>query len=185
MVEGASAGFTKELKIGGVGFRATLTGTNLSMTLGFSHPINYTIPAGIKVTVDAKQTGLVVQGADKERVGQVAAEIRRFRRPGVYWANNEPVGIRYTNGTCAPQSRQSRGRAHGRRGRSQEMSLKSPQERLAFRRLRARRKIFGTAEKPRLSVYRAQRHMYAQLVDDTAGRTLAAASSLLEDVKKP
>jgi large subunit ribosomal protein L18 len=64
------------------------------------------------------------------------------------------------------------------------MSLKSPQERLAFRRIRARRKIFGTAEKPRLSVYRAQRHMYAQLVDDTAGRTLAAASSLLEDVKK-
>lgn len=96
MVEGSSTGFTKELKIGGVGFRATLTGNNLSMTLGFSHPINYTIPAGIKLTVDAKQTGLVVQGADKERVGQVAAEIRRFRRPGVYWANNEPVGIRYT-----------------------------------------------------------------------------------------
>ncbi|MBK8574397.1 MAG: 50S ribosomal protein L6 [Elusimicrobia bacterium] len=96
MVEGSLSGFTKELKIGGVGFRATLTGNDLSMTLGFSHPIHYTIPAGIKVTVDAKQTGLVVQGADKERVGQVAAEIRRFRRPGVYWANNEPVGIRYT-----------------------------------------------------------------------------------------
>lgn len=96
MVEGSSVGFKKELKIGGVGFRATLTGNQLSMTLGFSHPISYTIPEGIKVTVDAKQTGLVVQGADKERVGQVAAEIRRFRRPGVYWANNEPVGIRYT-----------------------------------------------------------------------------------------
>ena len=63
------------------------------------------------------------------------------------------------------------------------MSLKSPQERLAFRRLRARRKIFGTAEKPRLSVYRAQRHMYAQLVDDAAGRTLAAASSVMADLK--
>jgi large subunit ribosomal protein L6 len=96
MVEGSSVGFKKELKIGGVGFRATLTGNQLSMTLGFSHPISYTIPEGIKVTVDAKQTGIVVQGADKERVGQVAAEIRRFRRPGVYWANNEPVGIRYT-----------------------------------------------------------------------------------------
>jgi large subunit ribosomal protein L18 len=64
------------------------------------------------------------------------------------------------------------------------MSLKSPQERLAFRQLRVRRKIFGTAEKPRLSVYRAQRHMYAQLVDDASGRTLAAASSLTENVKK-
>jgi large subunit ribosomal protein L6 len=95
MVEGSLTGFTKELKIGGVGFRATLTGNNLFMTLGFSHPINYTIPANIKVTVDPKQTTLVVHGADKERVGQVAAEIRRFRRPGVYWANNEPVGIRY------------------------------------------------------------------------------------------
>lgn len=97
MVEGASAGFSKELRIGGVGFRATLTGNNLQMTLGYSHPVDYVVPAGIKVTVDAKQTTLVVQGADKEKVGQVAAEIRRFRRPGVYWANNEPVGIRYAN----------------------------------------------------------------------------------------
>ena len=47
--------------------------------------------------MDAKQTTIVVQGADKELVGQVAAEIREFRKPGVYWANNEPVGIRYAN----------------------------------------------------------------------------------------
>ena len=97
MVEGATVGFTKELRIGGVGFRATLTGDNLHMTLGYSHPIEYKIPAGIKVTVDAKQTGLTVQGSNKEMVGQVAAEIRDFRKPGVYWANNEPVGIRYVN----------------------------------------------------------------------------------------
>ncbi|MBL0059129.1 MAG: 50S ribosomal protein L6 [Elusimicrobia bacterium] len=95
MVEGSLTGFTKELRIGGVGFRAQLTGNNLHMTLGYSHPIDYIVPAGIKVTVDAKQTTVVVAGPDKERVGQVAAEIRRFRRPGVYWANNEPVGIRY------------------------------------------------------------------------------------------
>ncbi len=95
MVEGTSKGFQKELRIGGVGFRATLAGSRLQMTLGYSHLIEYTIPTGIKVTVDAKQTGLVVQGADKALVGQVAAEIREFRKPGVYWANNEPVGIRY------------------------------------------------------------------------------------------
>ncbi|HNG45281.1 MAG TPA: 50S ribosomal protein L6 [Elusimicrobiota bacterium] len=97
MVEGTAKGFQKELRIGGVGFRATLTGNHLHMTLGYSHPIEYTVPAGIKLTVDAKQTTIVVQGADKELVGQVAAEIREFRKPGVYWANNEPVGIRYAN----------------------------------------------------------------------------------------
>jgi large subunit ribosomal protein L18 len=64
------------------------------------------------------------------------------------------------------------------------MSLKSPQERLAFRRLRARRKIYGTADKPRLSVYRAQKHMYAQLVDDAAGRTLAAAVEPVAQLEK-
>jgi large subunit ribosomal protein L18 len=64
------------------------------------------------------------------------------------------------------------------------MSLKSPQERWRFGVCVARRKIYGTAEKPRLSVYRAQKHMYAQLVDDAAGRTLAAASSLVADLKK-
>lgn len=97
MVEGASKGFQKELRIGGVGFRATLTGTKLQMTLGYSHPIEFTVPVGIKLTVDPKQTTIVVQGADKELVGQVAAEIRSFRKPGVYWANNEPVGIRYSD----------------------------------------------------------------------------------------
>jgi large subunit ribosomal protein L18 len=64
------------------------------------------------------------------------------------------------------------------------MTLKSPHERLAFRRLRTRRKVFGTAVRPRLSVYRAQRHMYAQLVDDVAGKTLVSVSSLMEDLKK-
>ena len=97
MVEGATVGITNELRIGAGGVRATLTGDNLHMTLEYSHPIEYKIQAGIKVTVDAKQTGLTVQGSNKEMVGQVAAEIRDFRKPGVYWANNEPVGIRYVN----------------------------------------------------------------------------------------
>ncbi|MBK6879188.1 MAG: 50S ribosomal protein L6 [Elusimicrobia bacterium] len=97
MVEGAATGFSKELRIGGVGFRAQINGNKLNMTLGYSHPIDYTVPVGVKVTVDQKQTTLVVSGADKQLVGQVAAEIREFRKPGVYWANNEPVGIRYAN----------------------------------------------------------------------------------------
>jgi large subunit ribosomal protein L18 len=64
------------------------------------------------------------------------------------------------------------------------MSKKSPQEKLAFRRLRVRRKVAGTAERPRLSVFRSQKHIYAQLIDDAAGRTLAAAASLAADVRK-
>ena len=58
------------------------------------------------------------------------------------------------------------------------MSIKSPRERYLFRKIRSRRKIFGTAERPRLSIYRSSKHIYAQLVDDVKGQTLAAASSL-------
>jgi large subunit ribosomal protein L6 len=91
MVVGADKGWSKELRIEGVGFRATVTGNKLGMTLGFSHPVNYDIPAGIKVAVDAKMTGLVIHGANKEMVGQVAAEIRKFKPPEPY----KGTGIRY------------------------------------------------------------------------------------------
>jgi len=64
------------------------------------------------------------------------------------------------------------------------MSQKSPQEKLLFRRLRVRQSVSGTAERPRLSVRRSQKHMYVQLVDDGAGRTLASASSLSPDLKE-
>jgi len=93
MVEGASKGWTKGLQIEGVGFRATITGDKLHMTLGYSHPIEYKVPAGIKVLVDAKQTILTVQGADREKVGQVAADIRDFKRPEPY----KGTGIRYAD----------------------------------------------------------------------------------------
>lgn len=93
MVDGVNTGFSKELRIEGVGFRATQTGTKISMTLGFSHPVEYTPPASVKIAVDPKQTGLVISGADKELVGRVAADIRRFKPPEPY----KGTGIRYTN----------------------------------------------------------------------------------------
>jgi large subunit ribosomal protein L6 len=93
MVDGVNTGFSKELRIEGVGFRATQTGTKISMTLGFSHIVEYTPPASVKIVVDAKQTGLVISGADKEMVGRVAAEIRKFKPPEPY----KGTGIRYSD----------------------------------------------------------------------------------------
>jgi large subunit ribosomal protein L6 len=90
-VKGVTEGFSKELDIVGVGYRAALEGKDLVMSLGFSHPVKYTIPEGIKVTVD-KQTHLVVSGIDRQRVGQISAEIRGLRKPDPY----KQKGIRYT-----------------------------------------------------------------------------------------
>jgi large subunit ribosomal protein L6 len=93
MVDGVATGFNKELRIEGVGFRAQLVGSKITMTLGFSHPVEYTVPAGIKVVIDPKQTAISISGADKEIVGQVAAEIRSFKPPEPY----KGTGVRYLN----------------------------------------------------------------------------------------
>jgi len=93
-VSGVSTGFKKELDINGVGYRAELKGNSLNLTLGFSHPVNYDIPTGIKVAVD-KQTHLVVTGSNKDLVGRVSADIRRFRPPEPY----KGKGIKYSDET--------------------------------------------------------------------------------------
>ncbi|MBV8445858.1 MAG: 50S ribosomal protein L6, partial [Candidatus Dormibacteraeota bacterium] len=83
MVQGVSAGFTRELELVGVGFRAAKQGSDLVLTLGYSHPIRYTPPEGITIDVPTP-TVIAVSGADKEVVGQVAAKIRSFRKPEPY-----------------------------------------------------------------------------------------------------
>ena len=83
MVEGVSRGFTRELDLVGVGFRAAKQGADLVLTLGYSHPIRYTPPEGVTIEVPAP-TQITVTGADKEVVGQVAAKIRSFRKPEPY-----------------------------------------------------------------------------------------------------
>jgi large subunit ribosomal protein L6 len=83
MVKGASAGYSKELEIQGVGFKANLKGKQLDLALGYSHPILMDIPDGIKVTV-TDQTKLKVEGADKQLVGAVTAEIRSYYPPEPY-----------------------------------------------------------------------------------------------------
>jgi len=89
-VMGTHTGFRKELEIQGVGFRAAVQGKDLTLSLGFSHPVVYPIPEGIRVTVN-ENTKLLVEGIDKCLVGQVAAEIRRFYPPEPY----KGKGVRY------------------------------------------------------------------------------------------
>jgi large subunit ribosomal protein L6 len=83
MVKGASEGYSKELEIQGVGFKANLKGKQLDLALGYSHPILMDIPEGIKVTV-TDQTKLKIEGADKQLVGAVTAEIRGYYPPEPY-----------------------------------------------------------------------------------------------------
>ena len=90
MVEGVSKGFSKDLEIEGVGFKAAVQGQNLNLSLGFSHPILFPIPKDIKVTV-TENTKISIAGVDKKTVGQVAADIRRFYPPEPY----KGKGVRY------------------------------------------------------------------------------------------
>ncbi len=92
MVIGVSEGFKKKLELHGVGYRVTMKGKDLVLSLGFSHDVNFTVPEGIKVELD-KQTGIIVSGIDKQLVGQVAAKIRSFRKPEPY----KGKGIRYSD----------------------------------------------------------------------------------------
>ncbi len=89
---GVSEGYTKELEIHGVGYRANLQGNDLVLALGFSHEVRYAIPEGVKVEVE-KQTKLKVSGIDKQLVGEVAAKIRAFKKPEPY----KGKGIRYAD----------------------------------------------------------------------------------------
>ena len=91
-VEGVTQGWTKELDIVGIGYRAELKGKGtVVFTLGFSHPIEFPLPTGIDVAIDPKQTHLTVSGIDRQKVGQVAADMRSLRKPDPY----KNKGVRY------------------------------------------------------------------------------------------
>jgi large subunit ribosomal protein L6 len=91
MVTGVATGFTLNLEINGVGYRAALDGKAVNLQLGYSHDIKYPIPEGISIKVGEKQTTLAITGADKRLVGHVAAEIRALRKPEPY----KGKGIKY------------------------------------------------------------------------------------------
>ena len=90
LVTGVTAGFKKELEIQGVGYRAAMAGNVLKLSLGYSHEVNFDVPAGVTVT-SPKNTEIVVEGIDQQLVGQVAANIREWRKPEPY----KGKGIRY------------------------------------------------------------------------------------------
>jgi large subunit ribosomal protein L6 len=91
-VEGVTKGWTRDLEIVGIGYRAELKGKGtVVFSLGYSHPIEYPLPTGIEVAVDPKQTKLSVTGIDRQKVGQVAAEMRSLRPPDPY----KNKGVRY------------------------------------------------------------------------------------------
>jgi large subunit ribosomal protein L6 len=92
MVVGVSAGFEKKLTLIGVGYKAQAQGSKLNLTVGYSHPVNMDMPAGITVATPTP-TEVIVKGADRQRVGQIAAEIRAVRPPEPY----KGKGIRYAD----------------------------------------------------------------------------------------
>jgi large subunit ribosomal protein L6 len=92
MVTGVTKGFERRLTLVGVGYRAQAQGSTLNLSLGFSHPISYALPTGIKAETPT-QTEIVIKGADKQQVGQVAAEVRGFRPPEPY----KGKGVRYSD----------------------------------------------------------------------------------------
>lgn len=91
-VRGVSQGFEKKLELVGVGYRAQAQGKKLNLTLGFSHPLDFSVPAGITIETPS-QTEIVIKGVDRQQVGQVAAVIRGYRPPDAY----KGKGVRYSN----------------------------------------------------------------------------------------
>ncbi|RDU57279.1 50S ribosomal protein L6 [Helicobacter sp. MIT 99-5507] len=91
IVVGLTSGFTKQLEINGVGYKAAIKGNVLELSLGYSHPIDYKIPDGIEITLE--KNILTLKGADKQQIGQVASEIRSFRAPEPY----KGKGVKYVD----------------------------------------------------------------------------------------
>lgn len=95
MITGVSQGFSRALQIVGVGYRAQLSGNKLVINIGYSHPVEFPLPEGIKATVDDKQTTITLYGIDKQLLGQIAANLRAIRPPDAY----KGKGIRYADET--------------------------------------------------------------------------------------
>ena len=156
MIHGVTEGYEKVLEVNGVGYRAAKQGKKLTLNLGYSHPVEMEDPEGIETVCDG-QNKIIVKGISKEKVGQYAAEIRDKRRPEPY----KGKGIKYADEVIRQSRSEIRVKKHNR----------------------MRNRFAGTAERPRLAVFRSNNHMYAQIIDDTVGNTLVAASTVEKEIK--
>ena len=147
------------------------------LTLGYSTPIEYPVPEGIAIEVEAS-TRVTVRGADRGRVGQVASEIRSFRPHGALQGQGHPLRHR----ARPAQGRQERDQVELRGHDMRKMDEKT--RRRLKRKASIRKRVSGTAERPRLSVYKSNRYTYVQAIDDASGRTLASASNLEKDAPR-
>ena len=169
MVIGVNEGFEKKLEVNGVGYRAQKQGKKLVLSLGYSHPVEMEDPEGIETVLDG-QNIIIVKGINKEKVGQYAAEIRAKREPEPY----KGKGIKYADEVI---------RRKVGKGVNVMVSKKSRTLVRKNKHRRLRNRFSGTPQRPRLAVFRSNNHMYAQVIDDTVGKTLVSASTLDKDVK--
>ena len=154
MVIGVTEGFTKKLQLVGVGYRAAVKGNVINLSLGFSHPVDHQLPAGITAECPT-QTEIVLKGADKQVIGQVAADLRAYRRPEPY----KGKGVRYADEVVRTK---------------EAMDKKSARIRRATRARRKLQELGAT----RLVVHRTPRHIYAQVIAPNGSEVLVAASTV-------
>ena len=168
MVEGVTNGYEKRLEIVGVGYRAALKDDDLEFALGFSHPVVFETPEGIDVR------GAGADPRDRARASTSSWSVKSPRTSG-----SSASQSRTRARASATRANTSGGRPARRPGGGVAMrSARSSEQARIRRHRRVRKKVSGTAERPRLAVFRSNRHIYAQLVDDRAARTLASASDL-------
>ena len=180
MAEGVGKGFTRVLEINGVGYRAEVRGSNIHFTLGYSHPIVYQLPPGVTAKVE-RQVTITLESADRQLIGSVAAQVRELQAARAVQGQGHQV----RNREDSSQGRQGGGRRGG--GLERRERIKMAAERFAKRmerRRRVRRKVRGSDERPRLSVYRSLNHIYAQVMSDDSGQTLVAASTLSAELRE-
>ena len=179
MVKGVADGYTKTLELVGTGYRAELKGTDAEPRARLLAPGR--LPAARRASrrrsrPTRRARSSILTGADKEVIGQTAAKIRGFRPPEPYGGK----GVRYQG----EKVREKAGKA-GKGGKkySEEQAMAMQIVGRERRKLRIRRKISGTAERPRLSVFRSAKHIYAQVVDDVDGHDARARLDALAEVR--
>ena len=157
MVIGVSQGFEKKLQLIGVGYRAQAQGQKLNLSLGFSHPIEFNVPAGIVVETPS-QTEILVKGSDKQQVGEVAAKIRAYRPPEPY----KGKGVRYVDEHVVMNQKKIN---RIRRGKRIRLNIRE-------------------AGKVSLIVNKTSQHTYAQIISADGCSVLASASTLQAEVRE-